>query len=872
MGPIVSATERWARVRELLEQLHGASPERREALLAACEDDAVRLEVMDLLDEEAGLGSFLEAEGQGGAGFTLDAGGPHSQIDGFRVLRLLDSGGMGTVYLAEQDSPRREVALKLLRASLASTRAEQRFAHESEILGRLQHASIAHVYGSGTWVEGGQKLPWFAMEFVPEARYLQVYAQEQGLDLVARIRLFLEACEAVSYAHEKGVVHRDLKPSNLLVGEEGRLKVIDFGCAQFTGGQASLALTRTGEIMGTLAYMPPESLAEGARELDTRGDVYALGVILYELLVGRQPIDVSGSLHQAAERIRDQQPIRPSQLSPAVPVELDWIVLRAMAKERGRRYSSVEDLARDLRRFLDNRPVHARPPSRLYAIRKYVQRHRMQAGLICLVTLAILGWAVSSNVLYLDAVKAWNLEASQKRSLELAQEFFDESFFTADPSRLGPDVTMVEVVKSASERLKNRALPAQVAVSLHNSIGASLYGLGELRLAQANFARVLELAEGRELINPLDVYRAHMNLAYCHSDMLRTAEAEEHARLGYLGRLQVLGPDDPATSVAAVIYSSTLIALRRWDEVEALLDVSLPAAAESLGTGSKGYLDLISTRGALARAKGNMELAEADARQVVEGCEQLFTLMHPATIESIARVAQIVADRGRYEETYELMVQCLALREEVFGVDHPKTLTEASNIGGVLSYLGRNAEAEEVLRDVLDRMEEVLDPDSPLLWYTRNNLAQALDTLGQKEEAGEIMLAALEYTEDVIGVESEDFIRNLNNYARFLEKAGRSAEAVPYFERLGQLCEKLLPANSLLNATFRLNEARHLVDRGEYLRAEAPLRIVLTALKTQGSLEGAAGSTATRLLEEVLRVKAANASSSSSAAVVGDEP
>ncbi|MEQ8764363.1 MAG: protein kinase [Planctomycetota bacterium] len=313
-------------------------------------------------------------------------------IGGYRILRRIAFGGMGAVYEAEQDRPRRRVALKTIRHDVLSPDLLRRFHHEADLLGRLQHPGIGQVFEAGTYDAGEGPQPFFAMEYL-DGRPLTDSARDRQLSEADRLRLFIEVCEAVHHAHQKGIIHRDLKPENILVVSEapgadglGRPKILDFGVARLTSTDflATSAHTRDGQIIGTLAYMSPEQVNGEYRELDTRSDVYSLGVVLYELLTGELPYELSRlSIAEAGRTVCEVEPRRPSQLAPTLKGDVETIVLKALDKEKHRRYDSAAALAQDIRHFLNEKPISAHPPSALYQLRKFARRNRpLVAGVL----------------------------------------------------------------------------------------------------------------------------------------------------------------------------------------------------------------------------------------------------------------------------------------------------------------------------------------------------------------------------------------------------------------------------------------------------------------------------------------------------------
>jgi formylglycine-generating enzyme required for sulfatase activity len=390
--------ERWQRLRSILEQALELEPGARTAYLRdACSDDAELLaEARRLLAREDEARARLTSPVAGVIEGALQGGSfgprPGERIAGYRLVRPIGAGGMGTVWEAEQKSPQRIVALKLLRYGFHASRDVERFRYEAEVLGRLQHTGIAQVYEAGVSSDG-DGLPFFAMEFVEGARSLLDHARELGLSRRARLELFEQVCEAVHHAHQKGVIHRDLKPGNILVDARGRVKVIDFGVARALAAdpEARTRRTESGQIVGTLQYMSPEQFGPDPQDLDTRTDVYSLGVVLYELLLGRSPFDLDGRpIHEIATIVSTKPPRRPSTVDPTLPRELEWIVEKAMDTDRERRYASVSDVAADLRRFLADQPVQAGRTSTIYRVRKFVRRNRLAVGAALALTVALL--------------------------------------------------------------------------------------------------------------------------------------------------------------------------------------------------------------------------------------------------------------------------------------------------------------------------------------------------------------------------------------------------------------------------------------------------------------------------------------------------
>ena len=382
-------TDRWQDVRDIFEQaLDQPEGDRGTFVAEACGGDA---------DLERDVLSLLEHDRRAEAGFmrapALDPSACHAEtadgadslietrIGRFHIRAVIASGGMGTVYEAEQEDPRRIVALKVMRPGMLPSYALRHFRREAQILAMLRHAHIAQVYEAGTHrLEhlDGRTVPYFVMEYVPGAQRLTQYAETHDLDTAQRIELFTKACDAIHHGHQKGVIHRDLKPANILVDESGTVKVIDFGVARATDSDIALTTIEadTGRLVGTLQYMSPEQCQANPLEIDTRSDVYSLGVVLYELLCSELPYEVTGtSVPVAARTICELEPARPSSIDRKLRGDLEIILLKALEKDREKRYQSPADLARDLRHYVHGEPIEASPPTTWFRVFRWTRRH-----------------------------------------------------------------------------------------------------------------------------------------------------------------------------------------------------------------------------------------------------------------------------------------------------------------------------------------------------------------------------------------------------------------------------------------------------------------------------------------------------------------
>ena len=398
----------------LFSELERLPPGRRDQKLDETNCDSnVRKEVRSRLSAVAH--TLDEASAPGEEQETLETlPQTHRQIrriGNYSIKRLIGTGGMGQVYEALQEHPRRSVALKVMRASIATDKGRKRFEYEVQILGRLRHPNIAQIYDAAVWDDEGVESPYFVMEYV-EGRPIDEHVKNQNLDVRERLKLFLEVCDAISHGHERGIIHRDLKPGNILVDGQGVAKVIDFGVARATDSdlRSTEVQTAAGQLIGTLQYMSPEQCEANPMDIDIRSDVYALGVVLFELLVEKMPYELgSGSIPEAIKVICEDPPIRLTTMNTSIPRDIEVIVGKSLEKERERRYRSAGELGDDIRRFLDDEPIVARPPSLSEHIRRYARKHRASASAAIIVLVLLITSVV--------AIVYFGLEASEQRDI-----------------------------------------------------------------------------------------------------------------------------------------------------------------------------------------------------------------------------------------------------------------------------------------------------------------------------------------------------------------------------------------------------------------------------------------------------------------------
>ncbi len=712
--------ERHQQICDLFARLCEQPSEAHNAFLdQACADDAdLRREVEAMLAADAHplrLDSFPALDlGEGLQDGTETKLAPVSpppmpdRIGHYSIRRVIASGGMGVVYEAIQNQPHRTVALKVLRRGIASPSTLRRFEYESQILARLRHPHIAQVYEAGTHNEGTDTVPYFAMEYIPSAMTLLQYATETKLDHRQRLELFIKVCDAVHHGHQKGIIHRDLKPGNILVDSAGEPKVIDFGVARATDSDMALTTLHTdvGQLIGTLQYMSPEQCEADPHDLDSRSDIYALGVVLYELLCGQLPYDISGaSIPEAVRIIREHTPTRPSTIVRRLRSDTETIVLKALAKERDRRYRSAAQLADDIRHYLNDEPILARPPSTFYQFRKFARRNRVLVGSVTIVLIALIA-AVAVSTTFAIAEQEQRTKAEREADIAQAvNQFLNEDLLAAvAPSAQkgkGKDVSMRDVLDEAAKRIEGASAPGGrfedqplVAAAIRTTLGATYQRLGEYEAAQRHLTVALELRRAELGEEHLEALKCMRRLGDLHLQQGRYDDAEPLLSEALRIFRKVLGEEHSGTLEAMNTLASLYESQGRFEEAEPLYTDALAVARRTLGEDHEGTLAIMNNLAGVQMEQGRYEEAALLYGKVLEAVGRLLGENHPVTLMVMDNLAMVYTHLGRFDEAEPLFVKSLETQRRVKGDDHPDTLIGIHNMGRLMRDLGRLEEAE----------------------------------------------------------------------------------------------------------------------------------------------------------------------------------
>jgi len=589
-------------------------------------------------------------------------------IDGFTLVRRLAVGGMGAVYEATQQELRRSVALKLMRGALLDADARRRFAREAQILAEVRHPHIAQVYASGTYRDAGVDVPYIAMELVPGAVGLLTHADQQRLGLRDRLRLFLTVCDAVLHGHQRGVIHRDLKPANLLVDESGHVKVIDFGVARMLerGELATTARTDARHIIGTLPHLSPEQLAGDARVADVRSDVYALGVVLYELLSGRLPYDIRNeSLARAAEIVRTQAPAPLSAVHRTLRGDLQTIVFKALEKELDRRYSSVEALAEDIRRYLSHEPILARPPSARYQLRKFAQRNRaLVAGVMVALVVALIG-AGTTAWKVVEATREGQRAQLAARKAERIAWFLQTVLSSADPRLADADVTIRDALDYAAARADAElAEEPEVLSDVHALVGSIYVRMKQSPLGERHLRKALALR--RELYGDSNciVAETMTDLAWA-LDADHLDEVEQLFTDALKIRRTLYGDDDASVAVAKTQVAAAKSLKGRQAEAVTLLNEALPVVKRELGPQHTAVGFALATLANCLQIMGETAAAEVSYREAI--AVRRVAASPPELADTLSNFAKFLKRQGREEEAVPFAAEAAEIRARRLG-------------------------------------------------------------------------------------------------------------------------------------------------------------------------------------------------------------
>ncbi len=828
-------------LRAIFDEVSEMAPgEQRQAYLdQACGGDtALRANIEELLRTKESAGGFLADPERhplvATAQVTEQAG---TMIGRYKLLEKIGEGGMGVVYMAEQEEPvRRRVALKIIKLGMDTESVIAHFEAERQALALMDHPNIAKVLDGGA-TETGR--PYFVMELVQGVPITE-FCDKNHLPTQERIKLFIQVCQAIQSAHQKGIIHRDIKPTNILVTLNAGVPVpmvIDFGVAKATQQKLTekTVFTNYATMIGTPAYMSPEQAEMSRLDVDTRSDIYGLGVLLYELLTGSTPFPEkrlrSASYKEMQRIILEEEPERPSTrlrrasitasrpnsqfliLNSQFSIDLDWIVMKCLEKDRARRYETANGLAADLKRHLDNEPVVARPPSAAYRLQKAWRRNKtafvataLMAGVLVTAT-GVSAWQAvrATRAEKLAAGRLIESENARKEA-EAISKFLTEVFQSPDPAHDGRTITVVETLSNAVKKLDTDLTnqPAQRA-KLQATLGDTYYALGLYREAISLREKVRDYYLATSGPERPDTLSAMHNLASSYGD---AGERDKAINLGeqvLALRRKVLGPQHRDTLRTMNNLANFYDYAGRRDEALKLREQVLALRREVLGPEHPDTFGAMNNLGNSYDQVGRWEDALKLQEEVLAFRRKVLGPERPDTIGAMNNLANSYNGAGRHDEALKLREQVLVLRSRVNGPEHPDTLRAMRNLADSYdSYdqAGYRDEALKLREQVLALRRKVLGPEHPDMVNAIQSLADSYFEAGRQEEGLKLREQVLELRRKVLGAEHPDTLGAMNDLANSYFRAGRISEAIALMGQAGALDPKRTDA-SLTFATWQ---------------------------------------------------------------------
>jgi len=748
------------------------------------------------------------------------------QIGPYRLIKEIGEGGMGLVYEAEQLEPiRRRVALKMVKRGMDTEEFVARFESERQALAMMDHPAIAKVFDAGATKSGR---PYFVMEFV-EGIPINDYCDEQKLSVRERLELFILVCEGVHHAHQKAIIHRDLKPSNILVGRaDGHHvpKIIDFGVAKAMDNTMfdNTMTTSAGQLVGTPEYMSPEQTDMTGQGIDTRTDVYALGVVLYELLVGQLPFPSEdmkdkgfyevlriiredeapkpstraktlAGANQTLVKVASDRQIEPSALGRQLKGDLDWITMKALEKDRDRRYDTVKGFAVDITRHLKFEPVSAGPPGTGYKTRKFIRRHRTGVAAAAFVFTAVVLGIVGTTTGLIRAVRAEQHAREEAATATKVSDFLVDLFEVADPDQAkGNTITAREILDRGSRRIEEElASEPEIQSRLMNTMGKVYQNLGLYDEAAPKLESALELRRKATSGEDLAAATLLADLGDLYIDLGRYDDAAAMLEQA-LGVMEHYGDGVNSLALAGSINELASVYRRqgKYDLAEPLYERARQIRIKNLGPDDPEVGQSYNSLAILNWNMGNFVEAERLYKEALAIWENAYGTDHSDVAKGLNNLALLYHHLDRYAEAEPLYRRAAAIYEKILGPDHPRLALALNNQGLCYQEQGQLDEADPLFRKALAIREKVLGPDHPDVAQTLNNLANLERSRGHYDQAEEMYSRALEIRIKALGPEHPDVAWTLRDMGKLSYMRGQPEEALPRYKESLRIFEVAL--------------------------------------------------------------------------------
>lgn len=796
-------------------------------------------EVEKLLNAHHSSGTFLEDE-------VLDENFifKGDRIGPWKIVREIGRGGMSSVYLASRDDGQfeREVAIKFLHGLIPGQSMHKRLKLEQQILASLQHKNIAQLFDAGVTEEGR---PYFILEYI-DGEPITEWCKNHKLDFLERLKIFEQVCEAVQYAHQRLIVHRDLKPTNILVDKQGKVKLLDFGIAKILEEepQASEPLTRTGMFLMTPEYASPEQVR--GETITTSTDVYALGLILCEILTGSLPYDVSEkNTLEIASVITDTPPARPSsivgdrsgsngasrilkknylnrtQLKKYLKGDLDTIILKSLRKEPDRRYGSADQLLQDIHHYQKKEPITARPENPGYLAKKFIQRNRTAVSAAAIIAIFLIAAVIFS------LIQARNTEIERQKT-EQVNAFLQEMLASPNPYEDGIDVKVIDILDRTADRI-DEELGDQPAVEagVRHTLGITYRELGQIDQALSHLNRALELRD--ELYSP-----PHSELSETQAELGKTEElagnyaaADSLLNLAFQADLSLYGRESTIAAARISDLGSLKWEMGELDEAEDLLRESLELEQKLREPNHERIAISLGNLATLRSDQGfNQEALELYQRELEILRENYPDDMHPSIPQALSHIGILLDDSEQFEESKAMHLRALELFKELKGEDHPDVVYAMNNLASVMTKMGDTDKALSMRVEAAELYEGIFGPEHPNLGIQYNNIAFTKRNMGDLEGAKESYRRAIEIWQAGLPPDHPFLAYGYHNLASVQMTQNSYTDALPNFQKAYDIRTKHLdpasPERALttsmlgdcLAALGRAEEAEPLLTEG----------------------------------------------------------